>query len=100
MSELLFGETPHLPDTDVLLILDLGMPEMDSCEVASRLKARPEFRSTRLLAFGVGQERSRESSAAGFEHHLVKPVDLDLLRELLSQPADERGCGVLAAGVT
>jgi PAS domain S-box-containing protein len=75
-----------------VVILDLGMPEMSGFEVARRLKARSEFRSTRLLALsGWGQDKDRErSSAAGFEHHLVKPVDLDLLRELLSQPADAR----------
>jgi len=68
------------------------MPEMNGFEVARRLKARSEFRSTRLLALsGWGQEKDRErSSAAGFEHHLVKPVDLDLLRQLLSPPADKR----------
>ncbi|MGO9599547.1 MAG: PAS domain S-box protein [Isosphaeraceae bacterium] len=75
-----------------VVILDLGMPEMNGFEVARRLKARSEFRSTRLLALsGWGQDKDREqSSAAGFEHHLVKPVDLDLLRELLSQPAEKR----------
>jgi PAS domain S-box-containing protein len=75
-----------------VVILDLGMPEMNGFEVARRLKARSEFRSTRLLALsGWGQDKDREQSfAAGFEHHLVKPVDLDLLRDLLSQPADKR----------
>ena len=69
-----------------VVILDIGMPGMDGYEVARRFRARPEFQQTRLLALsGWGQEKDRERSrAAGFEHHLVKPVDLELLRGLLS----------------
>jgi CheY-like chemotaxis protein len=46
----------------------------------------------RLVALsGWGQEKDRERSrAAGFDHHLVKPVDLELLRELLSRPSGHR----------
>ncbi len=75
-----------------VIILDLGMPEMDGYEVARRLRADPTLRQARLLALsGWGQEKDREASlAAGFEHHLVKPVDFDLLRELLSQLAEDR----------
>ncbi|MBV8487535.1 MAG: response regulator, partial [Planctomycetaceae bacterium] len=85
-----------------VIILDLGMPEMNGFEVARRLKARPEFRSTRLLALsGWDQEKDREqSAAAGFEHHLVKPVDLDLLRELLSQLAEKRAAECALPGAT
>ena len=62
-----------------VVILDIGMPGMDGYEVARRFRARPESQQTRLLALsGWGQEKDRERSrAAGFEHHLVKPVDLD-----------------------
>ena len=72
-----------------VVILDIGMPGMDGYEVARRFRARPESQQTRLLALsGWGQEKDRERSrAAGFEHHLVKPVDLELLRGLLSRPS-------------
>ena len=71
-----------------VVILDIGMPGMDGYEVARRLRARPESQQTRLVALsGWGQEKDRERSrAAGFDHHLVKPVDL----ELLSRPSGPR----------
>jgi len=56
-------------------ILDIGLPVMDGYELAARLR---EFRpTTRLLAVtGYGQERDQERSrAAGFDQHLIKPVD-------------------------
>ena len=73
-----------------VVILDIGMPGMDGYEVARRFRARPESQQTRLVALsGWGQEKDRERSrAAGFDHHLVKPVDL----ELLSRPSGHRPC--------
>jgi signal transduction histidine kinase len=67
------------------VVLDIGMPEMDGYEVARQLRGRPERAATLLIALtGWGQERDlRQSQAAGFDHHLVKPPDIDKLRELL-----------------
>jgi CheY-like chemotaxis protein len=68
-----------------VVLLDIGMPAMDGHEVTRRLRGRPEFRSTLIVALtGWGQESDREmSQQAGFDLHLVKPVGLEVLRGLL-----------------
>lgn len=60
-------------------VLDIGLPGMDGHELARRLRARGSL--PRLIALtGYGQERDKqESSSAGFELHIVKPVDLQHL---------------------
>jgi two-component system, sensor histidine kinase len=72
-------------DPDAVL-LDIGMPEMDGYEVARRLRALPGRSGTLLIALtGWGQDQDvRQSHAAGFHHHLVKPPDIEKLRELLA----------------
>jgi len=59
------------------IVLDLGMPGMDGFEVARTVRADPELTHVRLIALsGYGQqEDTRKSSEAGFDRHLVKPVD-------------------------
>lgn len=71
-----------LPD---MMLLDIGLPKLDGYEVARRLRQEPEGDRMMLLAMtGYGQEEDRRRSRdAGFDHHLVKPVDLDKLRGLL-----------------
>ncbi|QDV36527.1 PAS domain S-box protein [Tautonia plasticadhaerens] len=68
-----------------VVLLDIGLPGMDGHEVARRLRGLPEFERTPLVALtGWGQEADRRRSReAGFDHHLVKPVDPDHLVELL-----------------
>ncbi len=69
-----------------LVLLDIGLPGMDGYEVARRLRAQPWIGQTKLVAltgFG-GEEDRRQAQSAGLDHHLVKPVDLDALRELLA----------------
>jgi PAS domain S-box-containing protein len=58
--------------------LDLGLPVMDGYELATRLRELPDLCSMRLIAVtGYGQESDRrKTEQAGFHHHLVKPVDL------------------------
>jgi signal transduction histidine kinase/FixJ family two-component response regulator len=83
-----------------IVLLDIGMPGMDGHEVARRLRAQPAFQGTLLVALtGWGQEQDRRRSReAGFDHHLVKPVDPDVLeavvrgaaREERSPPAEGR----------
>jgi signal transduction histidine kinase/CheY-like chemotaxis protein len=77
-----------------VVLLDLGMPEMDGLEVARRLRQTPATASTLLVAVtGWGQEADRRrTQQAGFDHHLVKPVDPDGLRQLLAQ-TEPRGNG-------
>jgi PAS domain S-box-containing protein len=69
-----------------LLLLDLGLPGMSGYEVARHLRQRPEFAGTLIVAMtGWGQDSDRQRSAqAGFDHHLVKPVDPEALRSLLA----------------
>jgi signal transduction histidine kinase len=69
-----------------VVLLDIGMPGMDGYEVARRIRANPANRHMQLIALtGWGQDEDRQrSAAAGFNHHLVKPADVDQLRQLLS----------------
>ena len=61
-----------------VIFLDLGMPVMDGCAVASALRQDEAFRSVKLVALTAwGDEQSRErTQAAGFDHHLTKPASL------------------------
>jgi PAS domain S-box-containing protein len=68
-------------------LLDIGLPEMDGNELAQRLRAQPETANSMLIAVtGYGQERDRRQSLqAGFDHHLVKPVDTKKLVSILAE---------------
>ena len=68
-----------------VVMLDIGLPGMNGYEVAKRLKGLPNSKSTMLIAMtGYGQEEDRQRSRdAGFDYHLVKPVDLEQLNRLL-----------------
>jgi PAS domain S-box-containing protein len=68
-------------------ILDIGLPGMTGCELASRLRASVR-KGVRLFALsGYGQEQDRAASrAAGFDDHFVKPVEIDLLLAALNRP--------------
>jgi CheY-like chemotaxis protein len=71
-------------------ILDIGMPGMDGYEVARRIRQLPGGKAMMLIALtGWGQKEDRQKSEeAGFDHHLVKPVNLDALKELLRGTAE------------
>jgi CheY-like chemotaxis protein len=68
-------------------LLDIGLPEMDGKELAIRLRSRPESAQSLLIALtGYGQEQDRTAAlTAGFDHHLVKPVDTSRLCSLLAE---------------
>jgi PAS domain S-box-containing protein len=68
-----------------VVLLDLGLPKMDGLEVAKVLRARADGPRPLLVAItGFGQARDRaRTAAAGFDHHLTKPVDPNLLRSLM-----------------
>ena len=69
-----------------LVFLDIGMPGMDGYEVARRIRNTPGNENVVLAALtGWGQmEDRRRTAAAGFNHHLVKPLEPKALGELLS----------------
>jgi DNA-binding response OmpR family regulator len=60
-----------------VVLLDIGLPGIDGYQLAQKLRQLPETSSARLIAVsGYGQESDRVMSrAAGFDLHLVKPVD-------------------------
>ena len=72
-----------------VVLLDIGMPGMDGLEVARRLRQDLGLKQALLVALtGYGQEEDRRrSQEAGFNAHLVKPVDVDALERLLARPA-------------
>ena len=75
-----------------VVLLDLGMPGMDGYEVARRIRARPDAVDTTLIALtGWGDPGDRRrTELAGFQHHLVKPVDLDTMRMVLRRISPEQ----------
>jgi PAS domain S-box-containing protein len=69
-----------------LILLDIGLPGMDGYEVARRLRQQEVFKSVILIAMtGYGNDSDvKRSQDAGFDHHLVKPLNFDKLKEILS----------------
>ena len=69
------------------ILLDIGLPGMDGYQVARRLRQEGLSEAVIIAVSGYGQEEDRRrSSDAGFDHHLVKPVDYDALVMLIGQP--------------
>ncbi len=75
-----------------LVFLDIGMPKMNGYEVARRLKEDTRLASTRFIVLsGYGAEVDHmRSKEAGFDHHLVKPVDPRQLPELITSVLNAR----------
>jgi PAS domain S-box-containing protein len=69
-----------------VVLLDIGMPRLDGYETARRITARPWAAATQIVAVtGWGQEADRQrAKEAGFHRHLVKPVDLGALQEVIA----------------
>jgi len=83
------------PCPDVVL-LDIGLPDMNGWEVASRMRAMPgggEMMLVVISGYGQPDDRSR-SYEVGCDAHLLKPADPELLRQLLAGRAAERKEGV------
>lgn len=68
-----------------LVFLDLGMPRMDGIEAAQQLRSLPGGERMMLIALtGWGQEQDQQRTRmAGFDRHLLKPIDLGKLNEIL-----------------
>jgi CheY-like chemotaxis protein len=70
-----------------VVLLDIGLPDMSGHELARRLRAEPAGTDMQLIAItGWGQEDDRRRSReAGFDEHLTKPVDPELLIGLIAR---------------
>jgi CheY-like chemotaxis protein len=79
----------EMPD---VVLLDLGLPGMDGFEVARRLRGRPGGGDVFIAAVTAyrGEEHQRQAREAGFDRYLMKPVDIDTLRQLLRQTSGGR----------
>ena len=67
-------------------LLDIGLPVMDGYELAQKLRASrhsaPHLRLVAITGYGQDKDRAR-SRQAGFEQHLVKPLDLRLIEKAI-----------------
>jgi len=75
-----------------VVLLDIGLPGMNGFEVANRLRTQPECREALMIALtGYGEAESRSRSVeAGFDFHMVKPADVNLLLAMLANPQKAR----------
>lgn len=75
-----------------IAVLDIGMPEVNGYQVAERIRAQPRDDHIVLIALtGWGQESDRQRAiAAGFDHHITKPLDLEHLRSLIARSGTAR----------
>ena len=71
--------------TPQLALIDIGLPDLNGCELARRLRELPELKGITLIAqSGWGRETDREAARqAGFDHYLVKPINHQILQTLL-----------------
>jgi PAS domain S-box-containing protein len=79
-----------------VVLLDLGMPEMNGLEVARRVREDPQHGEITLVALtGWGQrEDRRRTHEAGFDYHLVKPADVGALQNILTLREADAGNAV------
>jgi CheY-like chemotaxis protein len=83
------------------VLLDIGLPGLDGYQLAERLRAKPAHRRTLIVAVsGYGQEEDRaRSKAAGFDYHVVKPIDPAVITGLLASLREGRGPAMLPENV-
>jgi CheY-like chemotaxis protein len=83
--EALAAVRQEMPD---VILLDLGLPGMDGFEVARAVRLQPGGGSSVLIVAVTafrGEEHQRQAREAGFDKYLMKPVDIDTLRQVLAQ---------------
>jgi CheY-like chemotaxis protein len=70
-----------------IALLDIGLPDVDGYELARLMRGKPQGAGLRLVALtGYGQDSDRaRASEAGFDEHMVKPVAVDRLTELIAR---------------
>ena len=73
-------------------LIDLGLPRINGYDLARWLREQPQLREVTLIAqTGWGREEDRQQARdAGYDHHLVKPIDPQQLAAILSQPGVKR----------
>jgi PAS domain S-box-containing protein len=76
-----------------IILLGISLPGLDGYEVCKRLREEPGLANVRIVALtGWGQEEDRRrSQEAGFDLHVTKPIDLQLLEDILRQPLKAGG---------
>ncbi|HEX2546325.1 MAG TPA: ATP-binding protein, partial [Ramlibacter sp.] len=81
------GVRAALEQRPEVVLLDIGLPDIDGYEVARRLRAEPTLRGCVLVALtGYGQPADRaQGAAAGFDEHFVKPVEIAALEAFLAK---------------
>ncbi len=81
--------TAYRPD---VVVLDIGLAGMSGYDVARRIREEPDLKQTVLVAMtGYGQDEDRRrSQEAGFDYHLTKPVDPDVLQDFVARPSSVR----------
>ena len=69
-----------------IIVMDLGMPSMDGYEAARRIRRQPGSQDVLMIALtGWGQSDARQRTVeAGFDHHLIKPVNFDEIKRIVS----------------
>jgi CheY-like chemotaxis protein len=81
----------EMPD---VILLDLGLPGMDGFEVARTIRREPRGGASVLIVAVTafrGEEHQRQAREAGFDRYLMKPVDIDTLRQVLAQVSGRNG---------
>lgn len=78
-----------------VVMMDIGLPGMNGYDLCAAMRAEPQLKDTIFVAqTGWGQDEHRQrAKEAGFHHHMVKPLYLEALEQLLRQIEDERKAG-------
>jgi CheY-like chemotaxis protein/two-component sensor histidine kinase len=93
-SEALAAAAADLPD---VLVLDIGLPDMDGYTIARQVRSHPTIGNSVVIAALTGwssDEDRRKAEAAGFDRHLVKPIDIATLADVLQLAARRRALAV------
>jgi CheY-like chemotaxis protein len=88
-QEAVLAAARAMPD---MIVMDLGMPRMDGYEAARRIRCQPGSKEVLMIAVtGWGQSDARQRTLeAGFDHHLIKPVDFDEIKQLANAQLSKR----------
>jgi CheY-like chemotaxis protein len=76
-----------------IILLDLGMPQLNGYEACARIREQPSNKGTLIVALTgwTQDDKKQRSQQAGFDFHLIKPVELPALEKLLREhPANRR----------